>query len=77
MQIAQECFYSALQALGTERRGLSLCCVGVRCGYKVIKNLLRWLYPKNSVKIAYKGAFYINKFQACKKGENCVGVDNT
>ena len=28
-------------------------------------------------KIAYKGGFCIKKFQACKKGKNCVGVDNT
>ena len=28
-------------------------------------------------KIAYKGGFCINKFEACKKGKNCVGVDNT
>jgi hypothetical protein len=28
-------------------------------------------------KIAYKGGFFIKKFQACKKGKNCVGVDNT
>ena len=27
--------------------------------------------------IAYKGGFFIKKFQACKKGKNCVGVDNT
>ena len=27
--------------------------------------------------IAYKGGFCIKKFQACKKGKNCVGVDNT
>ena len=33
-----------------------------------------WLF---SVKIAGKGEFYIKKFQACKSGENCVGVDNT
>ena len=32
---------------------------------------------QNSVKIACKGAFYIKKFQACKSGENCVGVDDT
>ena len=27
--------------------------------------------------IAYKGGFCINKFQACKKGKICVGVDDT
>jgi hypothetical protein len=32
---------------------------------------------KKGVKIAYNGAFCIKKFQACKSGENCVGVDNT
>ena len=32
---------------------------------------------QNSVKIACKGAFYIKKFQACKSGKNCVGVDDT
>ena len=32
---------------------------------------------KNTAKIAYKGAFYIKKFQACKSGKNCVGVDDT
>ena len=32
---------------------------------------------QNSVKIACKGAFYIKKNQACKSGENCVGVDHT
>jgi hypothetical protein len=43
-------------------------CVGVGCGYRVFFE---------SVKIACKGAFYIKKFQACKSGENYVGVDNT
>ena len=32
---------------------------------------------KENVKIACKGAFYIKIFQVCKKGKNCVGVDNT
>ena len=33
-----------------------------------------WLF---SVKIAGIGEFYIKKFQACKSGKDCVGVDNT
>ena len=32
---------------------------------------------QNSVKIACKAAFYIKEFQVCKRGKNCVGVDNT
>ena len=41
-------------------------CVGVGCGWVL-----------EGKKIAYKGGFCINKFQAYKKGKNCVGVDDT
>ena len=30
-----------------------------------------------SIKIALKRGFCIKKFQACKRGEICVGVDDT
>jgi hypothetical protein len=36
-----------------------------------------WQGARKVGKIAYKGGFFIKKFQACKKGKNYVGVDDT